>query len=414
MSPRSSRLRGKVASAIVLRGVALVGRAVVGILFARLLGASEVGVLFLAISVANLMALFARRGLDRMALSEISQRPGDAQTVVGQLTKRVGVSSIAATVLALVVLGTVSSLSDIRGGVFLWALLAIIPINISQVAAHALRAEERVSASLLTGALLAPPLRFAIFFVVGAQTADHASLAFLLGWTIVAALAIALSRPNFQTADGNIAEPASSRALHLDAVNTQLVDTLSIVAMSVVGVPADVGAFSVATRLERAALLPTIGTRFATAPRLASSDSEDRDRAMATAVRTARKAFAIQAPVAVLAFVLAPWFLELLGEGFERGTTWFRILLVASLVNAVTGSTTQILLVGKFRDELASSSRIALLAFAVATAALTPIFGPIGIVIAVSFAKVMRETVEWKVVKDKMGRRADVLSPVRS
>ena len=88
MSPRSSRLRGKVASAIVLRGVALVGRAVVGILFARLLGASEVGVLFLAISVANLMALFARRGLDRMALSEISQRPGDAQTVVGQLIKR--------------------------------------------------------------------------------------------------------------------------------------------------------------------------------------------------------------------------------------------------------------------------------------------------------------------------------------
>lgn len=406
----SEGLRNKIGLSVVLRGFALGGRAVVGIVFARALGASEVGLLFLAMSIANLVALFARRGLDRLALSEVARRPHEARAIAGELLRRILSGSVISCLLGAGGFAVAGTIFDFRTSVFVWALLASVPINISQVTAHVLRGEQRILGSLLTGVLLAPPLRLVLFFALfGGTSAEQASLAFFVGWVMTAVVGVLLTQPQasgastMEVADGNL-------PLHRDAVNTQLVDTLSTVAMSLIGVPSDVGAFSVSNRIERATLLPTIGTRFATAPRLAVGDEGDVGRAVSTAVRTARKSIILQAPVVALSFALAPWFLAQLGEGFERGTTWLRILLLASLVNAVTGSTTQILLLGPHRDELARSSRLALVMFLVGSVVLVPFFGPLGIVIAVATAKVGRETIEWKVVRDKLGVRTDVLS----
>lgn len=410
MQTSSRRLRSKVVAAAGLRGVALAGRAVVGILFARVLGASEVGLLFLAIAVANLLAMLSRRGLDRFALSEISRHPSTARSLSAQVLRKVAVSSVSVSVFGIGVLAVVGVLIDVRTNVFVWALLAIAPINISQVGAHVLRGQERVVPSLLVGAVLGPPVRFFLFIVVlGAQTAHHATAAFFISWTALSIAAVALVRPSSIGGQPSQTPQSANRSLYQDAVNTQLIETVSTVVMALIGLPADVGNFSVANRLQQAVLLPTTSTRFASAPRLASATSEDEPRALSVAVRTARISFWAQLPVAFAAFLFAPQLLQLLGDGFDQGVLWLRVLLVASVVNAMTGSTTQILLVSNHRNELARSSRIALVCLCFCLVAFAPILGPLGVVVAFSIAKVLRELVEWKVVKEKLGGRVDIL-----
>lgn len=408
--------RRSIASAGGLRGGAIAVRAAVGLILARFLGAAEVGEFFLAVAIGGLVALVSRAGLDRLALAEVGRIPGSARAITIGLGRRLLVTSVLGTAAGLVAVAVLPLPEQLDRSTLAAAVGSVIPLNVVQLIAHVLRGARRTTASLLAGELAPPILRLLAFAVLPlSMTATRATTAFLIGWVMAAALGlVALARlgPDVSADDWVLSDPwRQTGPLFTFALSSQLRDTAVIGFGWLAGTPAEVGGLGTASRAEQMALLPTTATRFVTAPDLVSDGAAMTGETVATAVGTARKAMAIQLPVLVAIGVLAPRLLGLLGADFRSAAPFLRVLMLGALVNGLTGSTTQVLLMSGRRHRLARSSTIGLAVLVVLSLALMPVVGVLAVAIGLAAAKAAIGIVEWWFVRTELGARIDVFTP---
>lgn len=409
--------RATIASAGGLRGGAIAARAVVGLLLARFLGAAEVGVFFLAVAVGGLVALVARAGLDRLALAEVGRRPGAARAIAVALGRHLLVSSIVLVGLALVVVAVIPLPGDLDRTALVLALIAAVPLNIVLFCAQVLRGGQRTGPALVIGELLPPVLRLIVFLALPLSlTASRAAAAFAIGWGVAAVLAVVavarLGGDDRTATRWALTDPwRQTGPLFTFVLGGQLRDLATIGLGWSVGTPADVGGLGTATRLEQMSLLPTTATRFVTAPELVSHGSRLPAATTALAVRTARRALAIQLPILAAVAALAPQLLGLLGSDFRPAAGFLRVLLLGALVNGITGSTTQTLLMSERRNRLATSSLLGLGVLVVTAVALAPLIGVLGVAVGAAAAHAAIGIIEWWFVRIDLGARIDVLAP---
>lgn len=408
--------RRSIASAGGLRGGAIVARAAVGLVLARLLGAAEVGEFFLAVAIGGLVALVTRAGLDRLALSEVGRRPEAARAITIGLGRHLVASSVFGTAIGLVAVLLVPLPVDLDRTTLAMAVAAVVPLNLVQLTAHVLRGVKRTTAALLVGELGPPALRLVVFVVLPMSlSATRATTAFLIGWVIVAAVGLVVvvrlpAEPG--GAPWTLANPwRQTGPLFTFSLASQLRETVATGLGWVVGTPAEVGGLGTATRMEQMSLLPTSATRFVTAPDLVSSGSRLAPSTVAVAVRTARKALAVQVPVLVTIALFAPQILGLLGDDFRSAAPYLRVMLLGALVNGLTGSTTQVLLMSDHRRLLARSSTIGLIVLTLVALATVPSLGVAGVAVGLAGANAAIGLAEWWSIRSELGVRVDVFAP---
>ncbi len=411
--------RRSIASAGGLRGGAIVVRAAVGLVLARFLGASEVGAFFLAVAIAGLVALVTRAGLDRLALAEVGRLPGSARAIAVGLGRRLLVTSLAGTAIAVAAVAVVPLPGQLDRSALIAAVAAVVPLNLVQLVAHVLRGIRRTTASLLVGELAPPILRLLAFAVLPLTLdATRATVGFLIGWLVAAGLAlgaISLLEPDTAAGEWRLVDPwRQTGPLFTFALSSQLRETAVTGLGWMAGTPADVGGLGTASRLEQMSLLPTTATRFVTAPELVSGGATMTRDTVALAVGTARKAAAIQLPALVAIGLVAPQLLGLLGDDFRSAAPFLRVLLLGAAVNGLTGSTTQVLLMSDHRHRLARSSTIGLAVLVVVTLALLPAIGVLAVAVGLAAGNAVIGLLEWWFVRRDLGVRIDVFAPIEA
>jgi len=400
-----------------LRASALGLRLVVGLVFAHVMGAAELGAYFLAISIAGLGALIARGGMDRLALTESAHAPRQMRTIVWHLWRFVAATSLIMSVMILGIAATaLDTTSDLQILTMCAAVGAIPFLNTTMVLAHGLRGIGRPSVSVFVGEQLPPLFLLGYFLLLPIDVgATRAAVAYLLAHISCAAISTAIVRTVPRPSEPSPA--ASFRStwrqswpLFIFGLNGQLRQSFVMIFGWLIGTPAEVGALGVALRLEQAALLPVTATRFTTAPRFTSSGDTLPRTVRAHAVTSARWASVIQIPVIGITFAFAPQLMSILGEGFESGSSILRVLLAGSAINALAGSTTQVLLMSKHRSRLARTSTwgsITLVAVGLTAGATVGVFG---IAVALGLSVAVLGLLEWAAVRSLLGARVDVFA----
>ena len=413
-----------------LRGGAIVARALVGLVLARFLGPAEVGVYFLVVAGGGLVALVARAGLDRLALAEVGRHPDEARTIALALGRRLVATSSLASAAGLG-FGLLAPWPDeIDRAAVVLVVVAAVPLNLVHLGANVLRGVGRTTMSLLVGEVAPPVLRLLVFAVLPLSlTATRAAAAFLIG-SVVASVVVVVEvlrlpdpdpDPDLDLDPAGRAGPASrwsltdpwrqTGPLFVVAVAAQLRELATTGLAWSTGVPADVGGLGTATRLEQMSLLPTTATRFVTAPELVSSGSSLAPTVADLARRTARRSMAVQLPVLLAVGLLAPQLLAVLGDDFVPAAGFLRVLVIGGLINAATGSTTQVLLMSDHRRRLAVSGTVGLAVLVVVGALLAQPFGVTGVAVGAAAANAVMGLVEWWFVRCDLQARIDVAAP---
>lgn len=414
--------RRSIALAGGLRGGAIVARALVGLVLARFLGAAEVGVYFLVVAAGGLVALVARAGLDRLALAEVGRHPAAARTIAQALGRRLAATSLVASAVGVGLGLLVPWPDEIDRVAVILVMAAVVPLNLVHLGANVLRGVGRTTTSLVVGEVAPPALRLLAFAVLPLSlTATRAAAAFLLG-SIAASVVLVVQRSRLPDPDETGPAPPGSRwsladpwrqtgPLFVVAAAAQVRELVTTGLAWSTGVPAEVGGLGTATRLEQMSLLPTTATRFVTAPELVSSGPSLAPAVADLARRTARRSMVIQVPVLLAVGLLAPQLLGVLGDDFVPAAGFLRILVVGGLINAATGSTTQVLLMSDHRRRLAISATVGLAVLVVVGASAAWPFGVAGVAVGVAAANAAMGLVEWWFVRCDLQARIDVAAP---
>jgi O-antigen/teichoic acid export membrane protein len=392
--------------------MALGSRLAAAFVFARMLGASEVGVYFVAIAVAGIASVISRGGLDRLALSEAAHDPGASVAIYRDLGRWLLLTSAIALVIA-PFLARLLFGSGISLETHVVAAASIPFINFTLLAASVLRGRGDVNVSMVVSEVSPPVLQLVIFLALPLDlTATRAVLAQLLAMVVASLLGLYLVRRTADTRAQHTLDLTWRQALPMLVVglNGQFRQSFVSIASWFAGTPAQVGAMGAAFRTEQALMLPVNATRLATAPRLSSRERPLPQRVTTLAQHTARLAALLQIPLLAIGAVFASDLLSLLGDDFADGGPWLRILLIGSLINALTGTSHSVLLMSSERSTLAFTSTIASVVLATVGITVALGIGTAGVAVGLAASYVVMGLLEWAVIRRKLGARVDVFA----
>jgi len=395
-----------------LRVMAHGSRLAAALVFARMLGASEVGVYFVAIAVAGIVSVIARAGLDRLALSEAAHNPAASFAIYRHLGRWLFLTSVAALVIS-PMLARLLFGSGIALQTHLGAAAAIPFINATLLAASVLRGRGEVNVSMVVGEVSPPVLQLLIFLMLPLElNATRAVIAQLLAMAITSFLGLYLVTRRADARAAHDVDLTWRQALPMliVGVNGQFRQSFVSIASWFAGTPAQVGAMGAAFRTEQALMLPVNATRLATAPRLASRERPLPEAVTTLAQHSARLAALVQIPLLAFGAIFAADLLSLLGDDFVDGAPWLRILLIGSLVNALTGTSHSVLLMSSERSVLAVTSTIASVALAAVGIGVALFIGTAGVAVGLATAYVVGGLLEWALIRRRLGARVDVFA----
>lgn len=404
---RIPSLRNDFSWSFLLRGSALLARAVVALTVARVVGLEEAGRYFVVLAVVGLVALVGRVGGDRLVLSESIREPAIARHAFQILVRRaVAVSLVLCC--AGVLIAASAGTAD-RSMVF--GLLSVVPMNAALLASSTVRGLGRLIPAIVVGELLVPLAQVALFFSAAGRSADDALAAFAAANVLAAVVGLlAVYRMTAPSADTVALGWRDAGALLITAVNGQVRQSFPALAAGAVGGLAAAGGMGAAFRIDRVLLFPVEASRFAVAPSLKSQGSQLDQRVERIAVQSARFAVLVQVPLLVAALLSPTTFLSVLGEDFGQAANWLRLMAVGSLANALTGPTFQVLLVSDQRNRLAVTSILASTVLLLTFGVLASSLSADAVAIAVAVAYVTAAAAEWWIIWTKLSGRVDVFA----
>jgi O-antigen/teichoic acid export membrane protein len=355
-------------------------RLLFNVLVARLLGPSEVGIYFIALSVANLLSVLAVGGLDTTLVRYLSRQrlSGDWGGFRGTLriVLQTGAGlGICAAVFMLVGASWIATIAFHNQAVA--APLRIVSFWIPLFVAEnlllaATQSFREMKYKLYIDSLLDPSLRFVLVIVVyllggGLNAILTAYVSSLFVCAILAGLALRRCVPVRLTeypATANRRELlAFSYPLFSYNVLTALVLYLDSLLMAHFRSPAEVGMYSVCIRLVAVTgfITPVLGQIFGP---ICSELHHSREYEQLAASVKVVTLLAVQMflPVLLLFIAMPQQILEIFGNGFRGAATCLLVLMLGQSANYLTGPTGLVLnMAGWTRLELGNIAFIACL-----------------------------------------------------
>ena len=403
-APNNRGLLGRVALGATATLLLNVGSLVLNfastLLLSRLLGAEGYGAYAFALAWALILTSVAGLGLSPLVIRQVAAssakrewgairgmlRWSNALVVVASL-----VATVAAAAIGLALLRDDSKLF----GPFLVGLLLVVPLSLTTLRQSAMQGVGRVILGRVPESLVAPGLLLVLVATVGLGRGDAFSAKWAMAMQVLAtvcafilgALLLARSLP----ADARVAAPEvhapswRRSALPLFALGLLFAANaqLGTIVLGVLGDTADVGVYSVATRLTAFIGFVMLAATYPLMPVVARLHAEGSDSEMRRLVAgAARTIFLLSLPLALGVVVFAEPLLALFGAEFGAGIGGVRLLAVGELMKAFVGLAGLVLVMTGHEAVLMRSVAAGVLANGVLALGLVPVLGVEGAALA--------------------------------
>jgi O-antigen/teichoic acid export membrane protein len=323
------------------------------VVLGRSLGASGVGLLFLGLAIANLLAEGSDLGLDYglLRLGSIAYRSGETGRYRAVVREGLLGSLIAGTVTgAVLAAGSTfaAHVFDKEGlaPVLVPLAFAVPFIASSEVVVAALRAMGDARRPVASKSLIAPALRLvtAVWAIAISPSAEAAAWAYLITEGLVFLITAWMLRRLLPPADEHVAHASGLFRFSLPMSFNRILlygnNQTEVVILGLFASAGAVGIFGIARRLSVlvGALLASISILFN--PMVAnlhhSQRLEELDRVFKTSTRWV---FTIALPVCLVEVLFARDILEIVGNEFANGAAALMVLALGQLINVGTGTT---------------------------------------------------------------------------
>ncbi len=355
------------------RVIAAVAVFLFGVFIARLLGAADSGLFYLALALVTVLAVVCRVGLDGSVVRFVAAHLArDEAPAAGAIYRRsialISILAFATSMLLYVGADTVSSalfakpeLSDVLRGL-VWLLF---PLALLMIHGQFLQAEKRVADAVLVQTGLLPLLSVAAFTLLPVQWSLSTVV---MTYVCAAIVTLVISVAWYLRSSGLAALPgirydfgplvASARSLAVsDLINKVVQPWAPVIFLGLWGTATHIGLFAAANRLAALTVFATLPVNRMLAPKMSALWAEG-DRA--TFFRLSRQAALLMAGVSLpvtLALILLPeLLLGLFGKEFVVARTLLWVLAGGQLFNALTGPVRSMLIMtGNEKDHRLSS-----------------------------------------------------------
>jgi O-antigen/teichoic acid export membrane protein len=406
-------------TAFVLKGLGALLTLAAYVLLGRLLGPTEAGLYFLALTTLTIAAILGRIGLDNTMLRFVAGHfaTGDWTSVRGAYRKASLLAALASALatVCLVVVAPWLSVSVFAKPeltpLLRWMALAIVPTALFTLNAQALQGLRRIADASLVSAVALP-----LFWIVGVTAltprwgATGATVAYALAALLTMLVGMGLwhrATPQLRDAPGHFSTTTlleSSIPLFWVSCFQLIITWSPTVILGIMASSADVGVFGAANRAAMITSFVLLAVNSIAAPKFAALH---RTGDLATLGRIARKSAKLMAVLAspVLAiFVLFPGrVMTMFGPEFARGAPLLTILAIGQFVNVATGSVGWLLIMCGYerlmRDNIAVCAALGL----ALNLLLIPPFGVVGAAIASATTLALQMIIAAVMVWQKLG-----------
>ena len=383
------------------------------VLLARLLGADDAGLYFLALTIAGVASTIGTLGLGHVLVRHTAANAARDDPVSAAAIARLGlrISLVCAVAVAALLLlvgpWAVDALLDKPelGRPLQWMALAIVPQTQMQLHSQLLRGLKKIALSQIVRKIDVPLLNMLFLaLLAGAYGLAGAVWSFLLANLITAVAAAWAWRraigPRAARQEQGSADPEAVAAGDLLRSGAPLLQTnlmnllLGPLAMLLLGSMAPAAAvaiFAVAFRTARLSRFALMSVNSIAAPKFAALHSTADVKALATTAR--RSALLITLMASPLLFVLLVFpdrAMGLFGPEFVAGASVLTVLALGQFVAAACGSVGYLLMMSGREKLLRNQAALAALVGLGLNLLLIPELGALGAAIAVSSAIALR------------------------
>ncbi len=411
-------LRGAVGG-LIARIAAALGVFTFGVMLARLLGAADSGLFYLALAVVTVAAVLSRAGLDGTVVRFVAAHLAHAEReAAGMIYLRAVAFVLAAAILisaalyggaqslALTVFDKPELAASLHGMVFV-----LVPLALCMLHGQFLQAEKHVGAAVLVQTGLLPLLMTGVFLLVSGWNLAAAIQAYAAGAWVTLLVSVLWQRscssyrPVLQGNYDFAPLLRSARSLAAsDLINKIIQPWAPVIFLGMWSTASSIGLFAAANRLAALVVFATVPVNRMLAPKMAALWAKDQ---RAGFFRLAQQAtllmLAVSVPVAVALFAAPELLLGLFGSEFTGAGLLLWILAGGQLFNALTGPVRSMLIMTGHEHDHRLSSAAGGIVILVLCFALIPPWQDVGAAIAATAGLVVNNLVAALLVWRRLG-----------
>ncbi len=396
------------------------------LMLARAFPPYEVGIAFLAISITTFVSLLITGGYHTIGLTYLArfQAFGRSALITAFLSaaRRDMVVLAIIAVLAASLFLFVPADKGVVAASF-WGTLAAVPLAAIRLNNSAANAQRRFALSYAPDFVFRPGLL--LVWLGGLWLFGATQSAMPVLWALpVIALAVAVGQAMLLGAD-NAWKPAAprvdmrkfyrSRALAMLAVTIVSGATADVVVMigGLFLVPEDVAILGVAIRVAAlAGFFALASQQFVLRDLVSAFSGRHRESVEQVLRRTNLSSIAIMAASLLVVLVIGPWILALFGPHYADAYWPLLVFLLGQSVRVLGGMNAQLLALGGHQLRSAMLCVMALLVLVLGAAALTPVWGIMGIALATLAAELFWAIGLGFLAQKLEGRRGDLFAAI--
>ena len=388
------------------------------VVLARLLGAEDSGVFFLAFTIVLIVAAIGRVGMENALIRFIAANVTVAKPakVLGVYRKAMFYSLIAAAFLSALLYQLAPWLSqaiftkpELTKPLTIMAI-AVVPLSLLTLHAHALQGLKNIAESILVLSVTVPLLTclISILFVPG-----YGINAAVLGYLVSTILTLLLGRWFWRKAVYSF--EAHSAGFNRNELLASSMPLFGVVLMNMVitwspmlflGVwesSANVGIYSAASRTAMLTSFVLVAVNSIAAPKFAALYQQGNIDTLGAVARKSAKIMVVLASPILLLFLLIPeWILSVFGEQFKQGAVVLMILAVGQFVNVLTGSVGYLLMMSGNELILRNNLLFCITIGTILNFYLIPKFGMVGAAISAAFVLSIQNIIAMIMVRKKL------------
>jgi len=389
------------------------------LVLARMLGAEGAGLYFLALTVTTIATVFGRMGLDNALLrfTAANASVGDWPAVKGAYTKGMRLALIASSMSAIAMFVFASLLAD---KVFQkpelvipmrWMSLAVVPMTFVMLHAQALKGLKRIRDSFIVFGVGVPAISLtALLLFGGSYGVKGAVWAYAFGAILTALSGVIIWHvvtPQLGKVSASFRTSEllkSSIPLFWVASLNMLINWTATFALGIWGTGEDVGIFSMASRTAMLTSLILTSVNSISAPKFAELYKKKDMVALGSTARSTAKLMTLIASPLLLLFLIAPqWVMGMFGDEFQKGGILLSILTIGQFVNVATGSVGYLLMMSGNEKLMRNNVAFVAVLSVVLNAALVPLYGAFGAVIATAVCLASQNLIAMYMVNSRLG-----------
>jgi len=389
------------------------------VVLARLLGAEDTGLYFLALTCISIAAVIGRAGLDNTLIRFIAANAAveDWQLVKGVYNNGLKLAFVTSCVTSIFLILAAPWLSKAvfskpeLSGLIRWMAIAVVPFALFTLHAQALQGLKRIRDAISVLSVFLPFFSLLGITVLAPYWGVHGAV-----WAYILASYITLyiglwrwrkATPQLRGLDGYFETKQmlrSSVPLFWMMVLNLIIYWSSSIMLGIWSSSAEVGIFNIAKRTAMLTSFILIAVNSIVAPKFSDFYNRGDIKALEQTAIYSSKFMTLMATPVLLLFILCPsWVMSLFGAQFSNGAIVLTILAVGQFVNVATGSVGYLLIMSGHETTMRNIAMICAIICLILNAILIPQIGLLGAAVATAITLSLQNLIAAWLVWYKLG-----------